>query len=169
MGKKEKIFKTIILFSFFLFGCSHKYVDVEGESLDWKVVSSWEELDCKIVEHDGQGFSLNVKVKDIAVVRDSLRIGELYEHGSGEVNIMPLLGAAVGFFGCLGGIYYVRSQDYDILPTEEQMEVGCLISSLSCLTGFAMILGGSRKGDGSINIMPDFIKTDTICVDSMLL
>jgi hypothetical protein len=34
MAKKSEILKTIIVFLFFLLGCSQKYVDAEGVSLE---------------------------------------------------------------------------------------------------------------------------------------
>lgn len=68
MAEKEEIFKAIILSLFFLFGCSYNCINVEGESLGGKIVDSWEELDCKIVEQDEQGFSLGVEVGNIVAV-----------------------------------------------------------------------------------------------------
>ena len=73
MARKSEILKTIIVFLFFLFGCSHKYVDVKGGSLEDKIIASWDELDCKIVEQNEQGFSLGFKIRDIIVVGDSIK------------------------------------------------------------------------------------------------
>jgi hypothetical protein len=97
-----KTLKIIILFVVILSGCSHKYVDVEGRSLDDKIIASWEELDCKIVEQDEQGFSLGLQVRDIIVVGDSIKAVEPYNGMSmlGDVKSGPSVGDR--FFGCLG-------------------------------------------------------------------
>ncbi len=167
MGKKGEILKTVIVFLFFLFGCSHKYVDTEGKSLDEKIVASWEELDCRIIEQDEQGFSMNSQIKYMAIIKDSLGVEWSGRRGgSGKVDILPLLGGLVGYFGCLGGCYYVKSQDY---LTDKVLETGCFISSISCLAGFTMIVAGSRRSKGAANIKSDFRKADTLCVDSVLL
>ena len=106
VDKKERIFKIIILFLFFVIGCSNKYVDVEGESLDEKVVASREELYCKIVEQDERGFTLSLEVRDV-VVGDSIKSGELYRLKSpGEGDAWIVLGFLGGVGGCLGGCYY---------------------------------------------------------------
>lgn len=167
MAKKEEILKTIILFLFFLFGCNHKYINVEGESLDERIVASWEELGCKVVGQNKKSFLLNSQVKYMAIIKDSVGgEGNGRRWDSERGNILPLLGGLIGYFGCLGGYYYVKSQDY---LTEENLELGCLISSVSCLTGLVMIVGGddnNRKVAMDINY---FIKRYTVCVDSVPL
>jgi len=166
MSKKEEIFKTIILFLFFLFGCSNKYADVEGEPFEGEVVSSWQELDCKIVEQDEQGFSLGVQIESLVVIGDSLG---LEARSEGDKGFLPVLGGIVMYVGGLGGCFYATSQDFDFFPTEERMEKGCLISGISFFAGLVMSYAGGARGYVVDKAVPDFIKTDTICVDSMIL
>lgn len=177
MCEKGKIFKTVILFLFlfFLFGCSHKYVDAEGESLDGKVVDSWEELDCKIVEQDERGFTLGVEVKDIIVVGDSLKSGNLYMLKSpGEGDAWIALGFLGGVGGCLGGCYYGLSNISWDGSDEEEFDRATLISFASCVTGAGMIFAGiernrkSYRSKGS-KAMHCFGKGDNICVESVSL
>ncbi len=165
MDKKERILKAFILLLFF--GCSQKYVDAEGVSLDDKVVDSWEKLDCKIIEQDERGFSLNCLVKDIVEVKGSAKIGEFSRREEKrKADILVASGMGIIYSGFLGSYYYVKSQDY---LTDEVFETGCFISSVSCLTGLAMIVWGGNSRSSDINSRRDFIEIDTICVDSMLI
>jgi hypothetical protein len=173
MDKKGEIFKTIILFLFFLFGCSHKYVDAEGESLDEQVVDSWEELDCKVVEQDERGFSLGLEVRDIIVVEDSVKSRKLYSREFSEKGpVLPLFGAMIGIVGGIGGCYYglhnnISWDGYD----KDQFDRGCLISFASCFTGAGMMFMGLPNSSKrkAIKAIPDFIKRDTVCIYSMFL
>ncbi len=171
MAKKEEIFKTIVIFLFFLFGCNHKYVDVEGELSGGSIVALWEELDCKIVEQDEQGFSLGFQVKNVAVVSGSAKLVELYERSSREKEDgRTPLGLLVGFGGCIGGCYYGLSDNnfwdgYD----KDRFDRGCLISFASCATGLGIVFWGIDHSRKVAKAVPNFIKRDTICVDSMFL
>jgi hypothetical protein len=84
MAKKGEIFKTIILFLFFLFGCSHKYVNAEGESLDGKVVDSWEELDADIIRVYEGKIRLNIHIKDFDIVSGFVKSEKLYARRSSD-------------------------------------------------------------------------------------
>ncbi len=156
---------------FFLFGCSHKYVYVEGESLGGGIVASWEELDCKIVEQDEWGFSLGLEVRNIVVVEDSVKSSKLYKRRSlGRESVLPLLGVVIGVGGCLAGFNYgvfgnpILSEGFD----NERMDRGCLISVASCAAGVGMVLAGppgsSKRKD--IKAMSNLVKGDTVCMDS---
>ncbi len=153
MGKRGGIFKTIIISLFFLFGCSQKYVNVEGKSLDEKVVASWKELDCKIIEQDEKGFALGVQIKSLAMVEDSVG---LRGRSEGSEGVLPLLGSIFIFGGGVGCIFSTVSQ----ISAEEPTETGCLISGIALLTGFAMKLAAA---------VPSFVKKDTICTDNAIL
>jgi hypothetical protein len=167
MAKKRKILKTVIIFLFFLFGCSHKYVDVKGRSLDEKIVDSWEELDCGVVEQNEQGFSLNCKIKYMAIVKDSVKRKEFVKREKeSKADILIALGMVVIYSGGLGSYYYIKSRDY---LTDEVFETGCFISSVSCLAGLAMIAGGGKRRSVVVKSRSGLIKGDTICVDSLML
>ena len=163
VDKKERIFKIIILFLFFVIGCSHKYVDVEGESLDEKVVASREELYCKIVEQDERGFTLSLEVRDV-VVGDSI----------GEGNAWIVLGFLGGVGGCLGGCYYEVSNISWDGSGQEEFGRGVLISFASCVTGVGMIFAGIDRNRKSYRrkvakTIPIFIKKDTVCINNVVL
>jgi len=174
MSKKEEIFKTIILFLFFLFGCSNKYVSDGEEVFGRKVVASWEELNCRVIEQDEQGFSLGFQLRDIIVVGDSIKSGELYKRKSPEKGSdWPLLGGVIGICGCLGGIAYGTLDNPWDAYDEEKFDRGCLIAFTSCLAGFGMafveLLNRRKDTEAIPYAVPYFVKGDTICVDSMLL
>ena len=169
MGKKEKIFKTFILFLLLLFGCSQKYVDAEGVSLDDKVIDSWEELDSKIIEQDKSGFSLGFRIWFVVVVDDSLSVIGCAKEGR---NVLSLLGGFVGCLGGLGGCLYVLSGEIEentIFPSEERINQGFLISGISCFTGFVMMVMGRERGYKVAKPIPNYIKKDTVCADSVSL
>ena len=172
MGKKERIFKTFILF--LLFGCSQKYVDDRGRSLEDKIIASWEELDCSIVARDEQGFSLVVKVKDFIVVGDSVGAGEFYKRRPlNERGAWAFLGSFIGIAGCLGGIGYGLS-DFSLDGyNEEKYDRACLISFASCLAGAGVAFVGlpNRKklAKAIPHTAPYFVKGDTVCADSVFL
>jgi hypothetical protein len=166
MAGKEEIFKTIILFLFFLFGCSHKYVNAERESLDGKVVASWEELDCKIVEQDEQDFSLGFEIRDIAVISGSAKLVEPYKRSSREKkDVWNPLGMLVGLGGCIGGCYYGLHDNISWCGEfdEDRFDRGCVISFTSCVAGLGMIFIGNAHKRKIAKAIPAFIKEDTVC------
>ena len=162
----KKFFKTVVILIFivFLFGCSHKYVDARGRSLDEKIVNSWEELDCKVVEQDELGFSLSVEVGDVILVGDSLRSGELYKTKPlGEGAGWILLGGTIGL---CGGVVGLREAIWSLPEVGER---GCLISFGSCLTGIGVAGAGIGSRREMVKGMPDLAKGDTVCVDNEIL
>ncbi len=160
-----KALKAMILFVFILSGCSKKYVDIEGKSLDEKIVASWEELECKIVEQNEEGFSLGLEVRDIIVVGDSVKAGELYKHKFIDEGSDGLLwGSIIGFSG-LGGFYYLLSQDLTDPSNFEQQEKTCFISCTSCIAGLGVILAWGTNRREVIKGIPDLVRGDTVCVD----
>jgi hypothetical protein len=161
-----KALRIVILFIVVLSGCSHKYVDVEGKSLEEKIVDTWEELDCKIVEQDEQGFALGFEFKDVIVVGDSVRSGELYKHKFIDGGSDWLLwGSIIGLSG-LGGFYYLLSQDLTDPSNFEQQEKTCFISCTSCIAGLGVILAGGTNRREVIKGIPDLVRGDTVCVGS---
>ena len=164
MDKKGEILKTIIVFLFLLFGCSNKYVDINRVSIHGGVVDKWEELGCGIMEQDEKGFFLSFWIDDMVVVGDSIKAEEFVKREDGrKADILVALGMAIIYSGGLGSCYYVKSQDYF---TDEVLETGCFISSVSCLSGLAMIVWGGNSRSSDIKSRRDFIKGDTVCVDS---
>ncbi len=166
-----KALKIMVLFIIILlFECAQDHlIRRQEEVVSRKSSPLRSELDVKVVTQERNGFSLVSQIRNIAVVRDSLKLEELYVHGSEEnENIMALLGAAVGFGGCFGGCSYARSADC-LAGEDEKMIDGCMISFVSALLGAAMISEASSQGSEFTKIMPGFIKRDTICVDSIIL
>jgi hypothetical protein len=159
-----KPLKIIILFVVVLSGCSQKYLADKEEELGGRRRSF---LDVAIVAQDKDNLSLSLKVKDFIVVGDSVKAKEFINREDGrKTDILVASGMAIIYSGLLGSYYYVRSQDY---LTDEVFETGCFISSVSCLGGLAMINWGLNSRSSDINSRRDFIKIDTICVDSMLI
>lgn len=157
MVEKGKIFKTFILFLFFLFGCSNKYADVEGE-----VVSSWQELDCEIVEQDEQGFSLGVQVKDF--ISEELSKSYIGSLDKGEEGVIPfLLGSVVAVGGCYGGLRCTNLSDWSSSPRWGE---GCIVSAASWAAGLSIMKLGASKGAKFVKIIPNVAQVDTLCVDS---
>lgn len=158
----------IFLFCIFFSGCTKDYLIQREEKLvDRESHPLRSELDVRVVSRDGQGFSLFPQIKNIAFVLDSVKLEELYVHGSEEEGtIMALSGAAIGFGGCIGGFKYAKSGNclYD-----DRLSEGCAISFVSGLLSIAMMGKGNSLGSEFIKIMPGFIKRDTVCVDSMFL
>jgi hypothetical protein len=129
-----------------------------------KVVASWEELDCSIVEQGGRSFSLGVRINDMVVIGDSVKAKEYVKREDGSrADILVALGMAIIYSGGLGSCYYLKSQDYF---TDEVLETGCFISSVSCLSGLAMIAWGGNSRSPDFKSGRDFIKNDTVCVAS---
>jgi hypothetical protein len=160
----------LIVFAFF-FGCAeNQLIRSEEELVDREAEPLRSELGVRIVSKDEQGLSLSAQIKNIAFVRDSVRVEGLYVHGSKrEGSIVGFFGAVMGYAGGLGGCFYVKSQSYDWFPTEGQLGVGCLISGVSCLTGLAIVSEANSRGSEFTKVLPGFIKTDTVCVDSLVL
>jgi len=171
MAEKVKIFKTIILFLFFLFGCSRKHVNAGKELFGEGSADCWGELDCEIVEQDGRGFSLNFRMKDMAVMRDSVRLEKFYERKFSEKgsDLFPF-GLLVGLGGCLGGCYYglhdnISWDGYD----EERADRGCFISFASCIAGLSIAFWEFDDRRKAAKDISSFIKRDTLCVDKKIL
>lgn len=166
-----KALKIMVLFIIVLLsGCAQDHlIRRQEEVVSRKSSPLRSELDVKVISQEREDFSLVLQIRNIAVVRDSLKLDELYVHGSeGNGNIMALLGAAVGFGGCFGGCSYARSADC-LAGEDEKVIDGCMISFASALFGAAMISEASSQGSEFTKIMPGFIKKDTICVDSLFL
>jgi len=159
-----KDLKILILFMIVLSGCSKKYLADKEEELGGRRRSF---LDVAIVAQDKDNLSLSLKVKDFIVVGDSVKAKEFINREDGrKTDILVASGMAIIYSGLLGSYYYVRSQDY---LTDEVFETGCFISSTSCLTGLAMIVWGGNSRSSDIKSRRDYIKKDTICVDSMII
>jgi len=125
------------------------------------------ELGVRVVSRNRQGFSLIAQIKNIAFVRDSLKIEGLYAHGvEKEGDVMALLGMAIGVGGCIGGYKYAESGSclYD-----NKFMHGCLMSCASVVLGGVIMNEGSSRGEEFIKVLPGYIKRDTVCVDSMFL
>jgi hypothetical protein len=159
----------LIVFAFF-FGCAENQLIRSEEELIGREASPLRsELDVKIISQDDQGFSLAAQIKNIAFVRDSTRMKEFYvrSSGGGEVFV-ALLGAAVGYGGCLIGQNYGKSGDC-MHDGGDKLVEGCMISFASCLGGLGVMTLGASRGSESIEFMPNYIKIDTVCVDSLVL
>ncbi|MBN1695701.1 hypothetical protein JW879_09965 [candidate division WOR-3 bacterium] len=169
----RKVFEVIIIFTLFIsfFGRAEDYLIRSEEELVGREASPLRsELDAKVVSKDGQGFSLSVKIKNIAFVRDSVSIKELYVHGSEERGdlVVALLGAVVGYGGCMIGQNYAKSEDC-MHDGSDKLVTGCMMSVVSALLGLGLIKESSYQGYEFTKVLPSFIKTDTVCVDSMFL
>jgi len=170
MERRKELFIIFFMFLFCVFfsGCAKNQLIRRKEVLvDRKSSPLRSELDVRVVSQDEQVFSLFPQIKNIAFVRDSVKLEELYVHGSEEsADFIGVLGAAIGFGGCIGGYKYAESGNclYD-----NRFSEGCAISFVSAALGAAMISEGSSQGAEFIKIMPGFIKRDTVCVDSMFL
>jgi hypothetical protein len=171
-------YKIIIVFIFLVFicGCSSKYLShTEEDLLEREIFASWEELECEIIVCDNQGFSLGVQVKDFDVVREHLSVKEIYKYGYGDPEkktIPAFWGLVVGCAGCFFGYKIGAESDENYVPSllfPNPSEQGCAIACLFALPGFVMMADGLRKGNEYTKIIPDYIKIDTVCVDSMLL
>ncbi len=165
-----KALKIMILFIVVLSGCSKKYLaSTEEELIDHRVFSSWKELDGKVVGLSDKGFSLGLQVKDFAIIRDHLKLKEVYVRSSGEGgSFMAQLGAVVGFVGCIWGYNYAKSANCWYGEDDKVME-GCMVSCASFFTFFGFMKRGASRDFESVKIIPDYIKIDTICVDSVSL
>ncbi len=169
MGKKERIFKTFILFLLLLFGCSQKYVDDRGRSLEDKIIASWEELDCSIVARDEQGFSLVVKVKDVVFIgaNQELKEVDMVDSDKREGSIVPFLFGSVVVVGgsCVG----LKCTNFSDWSRDPRWVEGCVVSAASCALGLSIMKFGVSERPKSVKIIPDFIKKDAIRVDSAVI
>jgi hypothetical protein len=164
-------FKIMILFVVILLtGCSQDHFIRRQEEVVTRESSPLRnELDVKVISQERNGFSLVSQMKNIAFVRDSLKLEELYLHGSeGNKDIMAFSGTAIGFGGCFGGFGYARSADC-LYGEDEKVIEGCMMSFVSALLGSAMVSEANSQGSEFTKIMPGFVKRDTICVDSIIL
>lgn len=178
MFKTKRFFKIIIIFLLFLLisGCSQKYLaSREEELLDSEILSTRKELDAKIIEQDYKGISLNIQVKDFIEIKDSLSVKEIYKYGydDPEKKTIPAFwGFAVGCAGCFFGYKIGAESDEDYVPSllfPNPSDEGCAYACLFGLPGFFMMADGMRKGHEYPKVMPDFVKIDTVCVDSIIL
>ena len=166
-----KVLKIIILFVIVLSGCAKDYlVRSEEELVDREALLLRDRLDVKVVSRNNEGFSLVSQISNIAVVRDSLKIREFYEHGTKEEGgIMTSLGTSIGLGGCFSGYKYVESSDCLYYGEGGNFPEGCIISFVSILLGAAMVGEGRHRGEEFVNVLPGYIKIDTVCVDSMFI
>ena len=167
----RRAFEIIFLFLFFAFyGCAKDHLVRRQESVaNRKVLSLLSELSVKVFSRDDVAFSLNPQIKDIAFVRDSIKLEEFYVHGSQvEGDIVYILGAAIGFFGCIGGCNSADSYDC-FYGNNEEAKKGCLKSCAYVLSAGAIIYQGRSRANEFIKALPGYIKIDTVCVDSMFL
>lgn len=162
--------KILILFIAFVSGCSRRYVDVEGKSLDEKVVDSWEELDADIIRIYEGKVRLSIRVKDFDVVSGWVKSREFYKRSSREKeDILIPLGMLIGLGGCYYGFDYGCIQNDFMHPDHEREDRGCLISLASCATGLVVMSVGAANRRKAVKPVFRFIKTDTVCVDNELL
>lgn len=167
-----KALRILILFVVFLSGCSKKYlVSKEEELIDHKVFSSWKELEGRVVGQNDDDVSLGLKVKDFAIIRDELKLKEVYVDSSGKGGdvVKSLLGLSVICLGFQGGCAYAKSGDYYIFPDDDKLMGGCLISLASCFLGARIMSDEMFKDSEYVKIIPDFIRIDTLCLDSIPL
>lgn len=168
-----KALKILVFFVFVLTGCSGRHlIRTEEELIDHRVFSSWRELESEVVELNGGDFSVNLQVKNIAVVVDNLRRKEVYMNGSvgeGSDFLQSFFGLAVIYLGFQGGCAYAKSGDYYMFPDDEKLMGGCLIFLASCFLGASIVDDGLSKGTEYVKVMPESIKIDTVCVDSVFL
>ena len=165
----RRAFEIIFLFLFFAFyGCAKDHLIRRQESVaNRKVLSLFSELSVKVFSRDDVAFSLNSQIKDIAFVRDSIKLEEFYVHGSQvEGDIVYILGAAIGFFGCIGGCNSADSYDC-FYGNNEEAKKGCLKSCAYVLSAGAIIYQGRSRANEFIKALPGYIKIDTVCVDSI--
>ena len=159
---------NLLMFSVLFSGCSGDRLIRTKEELAGREASPLRsELGVRVVSRNRQGFSLIAQIKNIAFVRDSLIMEELYEHGvEEEGDVMALLGMAIGVGGCIGGYKYAESGNclYD-----DKFMHGCLMSCASIILGGVMMNESSSRGSEFTEFVPGYIKTDTVCVDSMFL
>ncbi len=171
-----KALKMMIVFIVILSGCSPKHIlRTERKLLDREILESWDELKGEIVKRDSLGFSLGFQVKAFNVVRRNLRIKEFYEYGSGdpeEKSIQVLGGLVLGCSGCFLGYKYGLARDEDYIPSllfPNPSDEGCKTACLWALPGCILLADGLVKGREYSKAMPDFVKIDTVCMDSMFL
>lgn len=170
-GKGKRFFKIIVVIVFVFFsGCAKKQLIRREEVLvDRRSSPLRSVLDVRVVSRDEQRFSLFPQIKNIAFVKDSVRVEELYVHGSEEsADVIGILGAAIGFVGCIGGYKYAESGNC-LYDGGERIVDGCAISFVSAALGAAIISESGSRGSEFIKIMPGFMKRDTVCLDSIFL
>lgn len=174
-----KVLKIMIIFVIVLSGCSPKHVlRTERNLLDSRILESWDELESKIVKRDSLDFSLSFQVKNFDVVKKRLRIKEFYEYGSGdseERSIQALSGLVLCCSGCVLGYKYGESIDEEYASMTKSLLFptfsgkGCIAACIFALPGFVMMGDGMNKGREYTKVIPDFLKIDTVCVDSVVL
>lgn len=174
-----KALKIIILFVIVLSGCSSKHIlRTEREPLEREILESWDELKGKIFKRDSLGFSLSFQVKNFDVVKKRLRVKEFYEYGSGdpeEKSIQALSGLVLGCSGCVLGYKCGESMDEEYASMTKSLLFptfsgkGCIAACIFALPGFVMMGDGMNKGREYTKVIPDFVKIDTVCVDSLFL
>jgi len=103
---------------------------------------------------------------------------EFYEYGSGdpeEKAIEIFGGLMLGFSGCFLGYKYGEARDEEYAHTTKSLlfptfsSKGCNTACYWSLPGCLLMADGLVKGREHTKVMPDFIKVDTICSDSMFL
>jgi len=172
-----KVLGMMVLFFIVLLGCGNKYADVEGELSGSKVVDSWKELSVDFIRLFEWGIRLNIHVMDFNVVRKRIRLKDFYGYNPGIAegeNFLTFLGLAAGCYGCYSGYKYGLDRDEDYTPSllfptisDKGCQTACLWSLPGCLI---MVASGLRNGErAKVKEMPDFIKEDTICVNSELM
>jgi hypothetical protein len=159
---------NLLMFSVLFSGCAGDRLIRTKEELAGREASPLRsELDIRVVFQNRLGFSLAAQIKNIAVVRDSLKIEEFYERGvRAEGNVMGLLGVVIGVGGCLGGYKYAESSNclYD-----DKFMHGCLMSCASVILGGIIISKAGSSGGEFVEVLPGYVKRDTVCVDSLFL
>lgn len=155
-----KTLRVMLLFFILLYGCSKKYlVSTEEELINREIIASWKSLAGEIRGRSNKKFTLNLKIKDFIKTEDSVKLTEIYKTGENINWAQVLLGG--------GGVYYGYLYMYSNWPDNE-ISHGCLGLGL-LIPGLVAIADGLTKGYPFTKIIPDRIKIDTVCVDSMLL
>jgi hypothetical protein len=131
-----KILRILILFVVLLSGCNQKYLADKEEELGER---KWSILDAAIVAQDNENLSLNLKVKDLVGVEDSINIKEIYRYGFeqenggiGKDNSNVFLGLGLGCFGCLMVGYEAFEEMMDI---KNGFGATGAIGAMLCLSG----------------------------------
>lgn len=178
MCKFRNNLKTVILFLFFLFGCSHKYVDVKGRSLDKKIVTSWKELDADTARRYDEEILLNVQVKDFVEVRDSMKAREVYRSVFGGRDVYAkknyfgtseiLTGCAIAGGATLAAFYAAYGEMVDPAGGRGYSLATCygVVGGVGAL---CFILRGFSKSGKTVKLEPYSIHINRVCVDSTVI
>jgi len=165
------IFLLLVLIS----GCSKKYLDSrEEELLDRKILSTWKDLNVKVIEQNYERLSLNIQVKDFIGVRDSLKLKEFYKHGFGRkdtgerINYTSyrkiLIGCAIG--GCAALASSMSAYAWMNDPSDDiYLHLAWCYGVVGGITALYFILDG-LVGFSHPKTEPYYIKRDGICIDS---